>query len=74
MKISLTQYGRTVAVETDHDDVDLDEALEMTEDVLRAAGFPVTCGSLAVDTDGPESAPVPVRTPNIVSFPPRRPQ
>lgn len=56
MKLSLTHYDRTVSVETERDDVNLDEVLEMAEDLLRGAGFPVVSGSLSIDEDGPTSS------------------
>ena len=53
MKIVIEQYEHKITYEVPHDDVDLDEALQMIEGLLKAIGY-VFSGSLEIVDDEPK--------------------
>ena len=41
MKITLEHYGRTISIETDHDDVNFNDYVELLRTISLAAGYSV---------------------------------
>jgi hypothetical protein len=54
MKITIEQYDHKVTYEVPHDDVDLDEALQMIEGLLKAIGY-VFSGNLEIVNEWKEN-------------------
>jgi hypothetical protein len=42
MKLTLTTYGRKLTIETENEDIDIDEYMRMFEGLLYQAGFCTT--------------------------------
>jgi hypothetical protein len=54
MKITIEQYEHTVTHEVPHNDVDLDEALQMIEGLLKATGYCFSGNLEVVDDENNE--------------------
>jgi hypothetical protein len=57
MKIVIEQYNHTITHEVPHNDVDLDEVLQMIEGLLKAIGY-VFSGHLEIVDDSVEFSQV----------------